>query len=187
MVDANLGEIVALCDKMAELIRQFKVFARKSEGPPSVVDLRLAVDGALKIIRAQHSSSGIGIDWHRPEQPVMCHGDLIRIEQVMVNLVANAVQAVEGRDEPLIEIMIDEEEGNWRCRVRDNGHGLPGNTEKVFEPFFTTRSVKQGLGLGLSISRQIVEALGGNLVGHNRDDGPGAEFVLKLKQRRAEE
>ncbi len=146
MVDANLGgEIVALCDKMAELIRQFKVFARKSEGPPSVVDLRLAVDGALKIIRAQHSSSGIVIDWHRPEQPVMCHGDLIRIEQVMVNLVANAVQAVEGRDEPLIEIMIDEEEGgSWRCRVRDNGHGLPGNTEKVFEPFFTTRSVKQG-------------------------------------------
>ncbi|BFN15140.1 ATP-binding protein [Marinobacter sp. RI1] len=187
MVDANLAEIVGLCDKMAELIRQFKVFARKSEGPPSIVDLRLAVDAALKIIRAQNSSTGIEMRWHRPDQPVMCHGDLIRIEQVMVNLMANAVQALEGRDDPAIDIMIDDDGDHWRCRVRDNGHGLPGNTEQVFEPFFTTRSVKQGLGLGLSISRQIVEALGGSLVGHNRNDGPGAEFVLKLKQRRAEE
>ncbi|WP_029653059.1 sensor histidine kinase [Marinobacter daepoensis] len=187
MVDANLEEIVSLCDKMAELIRQFKVFARKSEGPPSVVDLRLAVDGALKIIRAQHTSVGIEICWRRPEAPVMCHGDLIRIEQVMVNLVANAVQALEGREQPEIEVVVEDEGDYWRCCVRDNGHGLPGNTEQVFEPFFTTRSVKQGLGLGLSISRQIVDALGGSLIGHNREDGPGAEFVLKLKQRRAEE
>jgi two-component system C4-dicarboxylate transport sensor histidine kinase DctB len=186
MVDANLGEIVALCDKMAELIRQFKVFARKSEGPPSVVDLRLPVDAALKIIRAQNASEGINIRWQRPENPVMCHGDLIRVEQVMVNLLANAVQAVEGCERPQIDILVADEDDDWRCVVRDNGHGLPGNSEQVFEPFFTTRSVKQGLGLGLSISRQIVEALGGSLTGHNRVDGPGAEFVLTLKQRKAE-
>jgi two-component system C4-dicarboxylate transport sensor histidine kinase DctB len=186
MVDANLGEIVALCDKMAELIRQFKVFARKSEGPPSVVDLRLPVDAALKIIRAQNASEGINIRWQRPDNPVMCHGDLIRVEQVMVNLLANAVQAVEGCEQPQIDILVADEDDDWRCVVKDNGHGLPGNSEQVFEPFFTTRSVKQGLGLGLSISRQIVEALGGSLTGHNRVDGPGAEFVLTLKQRKAE-
>jgi|TARA_R100000049_G_C1956044_1_gene111109 two-component system C4-dicarboxylate transport sensor histidine kinase DctB len=186
MVDANLGEIVALCDKMAELIRQFKVFARKSEGPPSVVDLRLPVDAALKIIRAQNASEGINIRWQRPDNPVMCHGDLIRVEQVMVNLLANAVQAVEGCEQPQIDILVADEDDDWRCVVKDNGHGLPGNSEQVFEPFFTTRSVKQGLGLGLSISRQIVEALGGSLTGQNRVDGPGAEFVLTLKQRKAE-
>ncbi|MGB2110185.1 MAG: sensor histidine kinase, partial [Marinobacter vinifirmus] len=186
MVDANLGEIVALCDKMAELIRQFKVFARKSEGPPSVVDLRLPIDAALKIIRAQNASEGINIRWQRPDNPVMCHGDLIRVEQVMVNLLANAVQAVEGCEQPQIDILVADEDDDWRCVVKDNGHGLPGNSEQVFEPFFTTRSVKQGLGLGLSISRQIVEALGGSLTGHNRVDGPGAEFVLTLKQRKAE-
>lgn len=187
MVDANLREIVNLCDKMAELIRQFKVFARKSEGPPSVVDLRLPVDAALKIITAQSVSEGINICWHRPDVPLMCHGDLIRVEQVMVNLIANAVQAVEGQEQPEIHIVITEEGEYWRCVVKDNGHGLPGNTERVFEPFFTTRSVKQGLGLGLSISRQIVDALGGSLTGQNRSDGPGAEFILKLKQRKAEE
>ncbi len=186
MVDANLGEIVALCDKMAELIRQFKVFARKSEGPPSVVDLRLPIDAALKIIRAQNASEGINIRWPRPDNPVMCHGDLIRVEQVMVNLLANAVQAVEGCEQPQIDILVADEDDDWRCVVKDNGHGLPGNSEQGFEPFFTTRSVKQGLGLGLSISRQIVEALGGSLTGQNRVDGPGAEFVLTLKQRKAE-
>ncbi|GAA0849119.1 sensor histidine kinase [Marinobacter szutsaonensis] len=187
MVDANLSEIITLCDKMAELTRQFKVFARKSEGPPSVVDLRLSVDAALKIIKAQKNSAGIDIRWNRPEQPVMCHGDLIRIEQVMVNLLANAAQAVEEREAPLITIDVEAVDGHWRCTVRDNGYGLPGNTEQIFEPFFTTKSVKQGLGLGLSISRQIVDALGGTLTGRNRPDGPGAEFVLTLQQREATE
>ncbi|MFL1464794.1 ATP-binding protein [Marinobacter sp. HN1S83] len=187
MVDANLREIVCLCDKMAELTRQFKVFARKSEGPPAIVDFRLAVDAALKIIAAQQNSSSTRIRWQRPPEPVQCHGDLIRIEQVMVNLLANAVQAAEGRETPEITVYITESDQNWCCIVRDNGSGLPGNTEQVFEPFFTTKSVKQGLGLGLSISRQIVDALGGSLTGRNRIDGLGAEFVLTLKKRETTE
>lgn len=187
MVDANLSEIITLCDKMAELTRQFKVFARKSEGPPAVVDLRQSIDGALKIMAAQDNSSDITIRWNRPERPVQCHGDLIRIEQVMVNLVANAIQAVGGRDRPEITIDVEEDDARWYCVVRDNGSGLPGSTEQIFEPFFTTKSVKQGLGLGLSISRQIVDALGGSLTGRNRSDGPGAEFVLTLKKREATE
>lgn len=184
-VDANLSEIIILCDKMAELTRQFKVFARKSEGPPSVVDLRQSIDGALKIMAAQANSSDIAVLWNRPEQPVQCHGDLIRIEQVMVNLVANATQAVTGRQRPEITIDVEEDDACWYCRVRDNGSGLPANTEQIFEPFFTTKSVKQGLGLGLSISRQIMVALGGSLTGRNRSGGPGAEFVLTLKKREA--
>ena len=187
MVDANLSEIVQLCDKMAELTRQFKVFARKSEGPPAVVDLRLPVDASLKIITAQQASSDIDMQWHRPERPALCHGDLIRIEQVMVNLLANAVQAVEDVAQPQILIDIEQTDAFWKCLVRDNGPGLQGNTEQIFEPFFTTKSVKQGLGLGLSISRQIVDALGGTLTGRNRLDGPGAEFVLTLKKREAAE
>ncbi|MDX1817848.1 MAG: ATP-binding protein [Marinobacter sp.] len=183
MVDANLAEIITLCDKMAELTRQFKVFARKSEGPPTSVDVRLAVDAALKIVSAQRGEGTPRIRWHRPESPIMCHGDLIRIEQVMVNLLANAVQAVDGVDGPLVSVDIEEDDGNWRCVVRDNGTGLPANSEQVFEPFFTTKSVKQGLGLGLSISRQIVDALGGTLTGSNRQDGPGAEFVVTLPKR----
>lgn len=183
VVDANLTEIVSLCNKMAELTRQFKVFARKSEGLPAKVDLRLAVDAALKLISAQDASEGICFEWNRPDSPAMCHGDLIRIEQVLVNLIANAVQAVEAVGDPTITVDILDRGKVWQCRVRDNGSGLPANTEQLFEPFFTTKSMKRGLGLGLSISRQIVDALGGRLTGHNRADGPGAEFVLELSKR----
>ncbi len=187
MVDANLAEIVTLCKKMAELTRQFKVFARKSEGPPATVDLRLAVDAALKLVTAQGGSDGVTIEWQRPDEPVLCHGDLIRIEQVLVNLMANALQAVETADEPRICIHLEDHNNLWVCRVRDNGSGLPADSEQVFEPFFTTKSMKQGLGLGLSISRQIVDALGGRLTGRNRVDGPGAEFILALKKREESE
>ncbi|MFN3579368.1 MAG: ATP-binding protein [Pseudomonas sp.] len=183
MVDANLTEIVGLCDKMAELTRQFKVFARKSEGLPSQVDLRLPIDAALKIILAQDSSQRISINWPRPEQAVMVHGDLIRIEQVMVNLIANAVQAVESVAAPQIDLQLTWQGEQLQCLVRDNGPGLPANSEQLFEPFFTTKSMKQGLGLGLSISRQIMDALGGSLIGQNRLDTQGAEFILTFQTR----
>lgn len=183
VVDANLAEIVSLCDKMAELTRQFKVFARKSEGLPSQVDLRLPIDAALKIIRAQDSSHDILIEWQRPEAPIMVHGDLIRIEQVIVNLIANAVQAIETSPTPRIHLEIRLQETQVLCLVRDNGSGLPANTEQIFEPFFTTKSMKQGLGLGLSISRQIMDALGGKLIGQNRPDTQGAEFILTFQTR----
>ncbi|MHA7879321.1 MAG: sensor histidine kinase [Saccharospirillum sp.] len=182
-VDANLHEISTLCEKMAEMIRQFKVFARKPDGRPSQVDFRLPIDAALKIIQSQERSKRIDIRWHRPEQPVMVHGDLIRVEQVMVNLLANASQAVESVADPVVDIALDMTEEAVACRVSDNGPGLPANTEQVFEPFFTTKSMKQGLGLGLSISRQIADALDGKLIGQNRHDAEGAEFILTLKKR----
>lgn len=186
-VQANLSEIVALCDKMAELTRQFKVFARKSEGPPSTVDLRLPIDAALKIIQAQDHSDTVQIDWQRPEHPAFVHGDLIRIEQVLVNLVANALHAVESSESPTVTVQLVAKPQHWVCRVLDNGPGLPANTEQLFEPFFTTKSLKQGLGLGLSISRQIVDALGGQLTGRNRTDARGAEFIVVLNRRETSE
>lgn len=182
MVHENLGEIGVLCNKMSELTRQFKIFARKSEGLPSRVDLRLAVDAALKIITAQQHSDEVKIDWLKPPQPVIVHGDLIRIEQVLVNLIANAVQAVETVEAPHILIDLMEDGDYMQCRIRDNGPGLQASTEQIFEPFFTTKSIKQGLGLGLSISRQILDALGGRLTGRNREDAPGAEFTFTLRR-----
>lgn len=184
-VAANLGEIVNLCDTMAELTRQFKVFARKSAGLPSQVDLRQPIDAALKIIRAQDSSRGIQIDWQRPEQPVPVHGELIRIEQVLVNLIANAVHAVEAMPDGQISLEIQQDNGQITCHVRDNGPGLPADSEQLFEPFYTTKSMKQGLGLGLSISRQIMDALGGSLTGQNRRDARGADFILRFQPPRS--
>ena len=183
-VAANLQEIISLCDTMAELTRQFKVFARKSAGLPSQVDLRQPIDAALKIINAQESSRGIDIQWQRPDHPVPVHGELIRIEQVLVNLIANAVHAVEAVPDGQISLEIQRSDDQITCHVRDNGHGLPADSEQLFEPFYTTKSMKQGLGLGLSISRQIMDALGGSLTGQNRRDARGADFILRFQPPR---
>lgn len=176
----NLDEIVRLCTRMALLIKQFKVFARKSEGPPASLDIRPAIDAALNIVMAQQVPVSVGFNWDRPTEPVICHGDLIRLEQVMVNLITNAVQAVADVDSPTIEIEVSAANDLVIIEVSDNGPGLPADSEQLFEPFYTTKSISHGLGLGLSISRQIVEALGGRLTGRNRTDGSGAEFRLSL-------
>lgn len=183
MVEANLQEIDQLCQRMSDLTRQFKVFARKSEGNPSSVDLRQPIEAALKIVQAQTHDSHIEIVWQPPADPVWVHGDLIRIEQVLVNLINNAMQAVEQTHRARIDIQLEQGDEEWICRVMDNGPGLPADTAQLFEPFYTTKSIKQGLGLGLSISRQIVDALGGRLTGRNRADRSGAEFILVLRQR----
>lgn len=182
-VAENLQEIASLCQRMAELTSQFKVFARKSEGAPTTLDLRQPIDGALKLISANPLAREVEMIWQRPVHPVWVHGDHIRIEQVLVNLLSNALQAVEGTRGGQIQIQLEQSSAHWICRVQDNGPGLPAASEQLFEPFYTTKSLKQGLGLGLSISRQIVDALGGQLQGRNRLDGTGAEFVLTLAAR----
>lgn len=183
MVQENLQEIARLCQRMSDLTRQFKIFARKSEGNPTAVDLRQPIEAALKIVQPQVHEQAVTIDWQPPSKAAWVHGDLIRIEQVLVNLFSNALQAVEATEHPTIRVELQAEGSAWVCRVIDNGPGLPANTEQVFEPFFTTKSIKQGLGLGLSISRQIVDALGGRLTGRNRPHAAGAEFALVLNQR----
>ncbi len=183
MVQENLEEIARLCQRMSDLTRQFKIFARKSEGNPTAVDLCQPIEAALKIVQPQVHEQKAHIDWQPPDGPVWVHGDLIRIEQVLVNLFSNALQAVEQTPEPTITVVLESDTSTCICRVIDNGPGLPANTEQVFEPFFTTKSIKQGLGLGLSISRQIVDALGGRLTGRNREDANGAEFLLVLNRR----
>ena len=179
----NLKEISTLCQRMSELTRQFKVFARKSEGAPTTVDLRQPIAGALKLISANPEHYGVVIQWQRPAIPVWVHGDHIRIEQVLINLLTNALQAVAEVADAEIRIDLQVEENHWLCRIIDNGPGLPAASEQLFEPFYTTKSLKQGLGLGLSISRQIVDALGGSLIGRNRTSGHGAEFLLRLVAR----
>ena len=179
----NLKEIGTLCQRMSELTRQFKVFARKSEGAPTTVDLRQPIEGALKLISANPERRSVNIVWDRQPSPIWVHGDHIRIEQVLINLLTNALQAVEGVANAEIRIELQVEENHWLCRIVDNGPGLPAASEQLFEPFYTTKSLKQGLGLGLSISRQIVDALGGRLIGRNRVDGSGAEFLLRLVAR----
>jgi two-component system C4-dicarboxylate transport sensor histidine kinase DctB len=112
--------------------------------------------------------------------PLTVAGDMVRIEQVLINLLRNALDAVEGAPQPRITVVLAREGGDGIARIGDNGPGIPQDVAAhLFEPFFTTKPAGQGLGLGLAISSSIVHAMNGRLSARNLDSG-GAQFELRL-------
>ena len=115
-----------------------------------------------------------------PRYPVMVYCDRIRLEQVIINLLRNAIDAIKGVREPAIEITVSSGSHAF-LSVRDNGPGV-SDLERLFEPFFTTKKPGEGTGLGLAISSGIAADFGGRLTAHNAEDerGRGAVFELEL-------
>jgi two-component system C4-dicarboxylate transport sensor histidine kinase DctB len=112
-----------------------------------------------------------------PRQPVMVMADRLRLEQVLINLLRNALDAIKDQAQPQIDLILSTGE-TATLTVRDNGHGI-ADLENLFEPFYTTKSPGEGVGLGLAISSGIVTDLGGRLTARNSDQG-GAVFEMQL-------
>jgi len=108
---------------------------------------------------------------------VMVMADRIRLEQVIINLLRNALDATRDAPEPQIDLMLSTGE-TATLTVRDNGHGI-ADLVNLFEPFYTTKKAGEGVGLGLAISSGIVTDLGGRLTAHNATGG-GAVFEMQL-------
>ena len=112
--------------------------------------------------------------------PLTVRGGAVRLQQVLVNIVSNAADAVEGLKDRRIELTARKKSGRVTITVRDHGPGVPpAIAERIFDPFFTTKGVGKGLGLGLSISYNIVKDFGGSLSVTN-DPAGGAVFVIEL-------
>jgi len=141
------------------------------------VDLREAVSGSLSMMEPQLRQRHIEILRSQPDQEVPVLADRVRLEQVIVNLLRNAIDATRSVQAPQIEIVISSGR-QVRLVVRDNGSGI-ANLDKLFEPFQTTKPAGEGLGLGLAISSSIVTDLGGRLNARNREGG-GAAFTVIL-------
>jgi two-component system sensor histidine kinase AauS len=117
---------------------------------------------------------------HRNFDDVQVQIDQTRLEQILVNLIGNAFDAMQAQ--PLPELWLEGEvfDGKYRLRVRDNGHGIDAEARKhLFEPFFTTKPGEQGLGLGLTLSASLAAATGGHL-GVEHPASGGTTFVLSL-------
>ena len=143
------------------------------------VDVEITLFDALSGTRAPLSLA----DDH-PE--LIAHCDDLRLEQVLINLLGNALDATAGISPPRISIEVEVAEANLAFAVSDNGPGIPDDVlPRLFEPFFTTKEMGQGLGLGLAISSSIARDCGGTLVARNAPDG-GALFVLTLRRARAQ-
>ena len=182
----NLNRIDHLSERMGRIITQLKLFARKSSGPPVPVSLSAVIDGALALLTPRIKRREVEIR-KSPATDVLCMGDMVRLEQVFVNLISNAIQAMEACDRSVVEIDIAHQGEQVRASIRDHGPGIEeGALTQIFDPFFTTKKAGDGLGLGLSISMRIVEELGGTMRAFNHPDG-GAVLTVELPAAPARE
>ncbi|MDO5632906.1 MAG: ATP-binding protein [Paracoccus sp. (in: a-proteobacteria)] len=180
---ASFHRIDNLIERMGAITRQLKSYARKGGEAFEPVDLRAAVSSALTMMEPQLRERMVRITHKLPRRRIMVMADRIRLEQVIINLLRNAVDAVRDARDPLVEIEVSEGAHAY-VSVRDNGPGV-SDLEKLFEPFWTTKKPGEGTGLGLAISSGIVADLGGRLTAHNEVTG-GAVFTMELPLHGAE-
>ena len=171
--------ITGIVERMAGLTGQLKIFARKSTDRSERLPVARCLANALALVHRRIAEEGVSVV-RAPEAPqAEVLGDPNRIEQVLVNLLGNALDALQGRSDPRIRITTEVQGHIVRIAVADNGPGLAEALPRLFEPFFTTKVT--GLGLGLTISEGIVREQGGVLRASDRAEG-GAEFVIELRR-----
>jgi len=179
-VQNNLVEISQLTERMAKIIHPLKEFSRKTSGTAESVCLQNVHDGAMSIMYGRLSKIKAQVNWPKRLERQFVLGDTVRLEQVLVNLISNALQAMEQQETPVVDIDIHDDHQWTTVLVRDFGPGIPvQDLGRVFEPFYTTKKAGQGLGLGLSISYRIIESMGGRLSVENHPT-EGAVFKISL-------
>ncbi|MFN0264730.1 ATP-binding protein [Tepidamorphus sp. 3E244] len=179
----NLKRIRGLVERLGGISRALKTFARKPRVRLQPTSLRAAVDAALMVLQPRRRESGVDVRVsHGPSDPVLLAG-MVRMEQVVVNLVSNAIDAAlaahpEGGGH--VEVDIRDEGGDGLLTVRDNGSGVSvAPMEAVFDPFVTTKEGGEGLGLGLSITFNIIKDFSGSIAVMNPPEG-GACFTVRV-------
>nr|WP_238321237.1 ATP-binding protein [Thioclava atlantica] len=174
---SSFQRIDDLIGRMGAITRQLKSYARKGGDAFEPVDLRAALSEALSMMEPQLKTRKVHIIRTMPRGAVMVMADRIRLEQVIINLLRNALDATKAVEEPQVELLLTAGE-TAVLSVRDNGPGI-SDLDKLFEPFWTTKKPGEGTGLGLAISSSIITDFGGRMTAHNAESG-GAVFEVQL-------
>lgn len=185
-IDAILADLPSLieglmegAERSAAIVDGLKRFSATDRGGAERFDLADAVRRSAHWVE-KAAPAHVQLLLDAPDAPVMLCGAAGRIQQVLINLVQNAVDATAHHPAPRVSVRLTEADGWATVTVADNGPGLsPEVQQRLFEPFFTTKPVGEGTGLGLSISFGIVEQHGGQLLADNAPEG-GARFTLRL-------
>jgi PAS domain S-box-containing protein len=179
---AALHEIVSNVDKMATIISYLRTFTRKSVEKHEVTDIHVAVKEALKMLSRQLTIRGIKVELNFDAELPSVYANPLQLEQVFINLASNARDAIEatGRGSGSITIS-SRKAGNFvEVLFKDDGCGMTEITKsKAFNPFFTTKEVGKGMGLGLSLSYGILSKLHGSLVVQS-ELGKGTTFIVRV-------
>ncbi len=191
--DSNLEQILQLTERMAEISAQLKMFSRKSGEQLVPVSVQAAAEYAMRLYAGPLAQQNVRVLLDFPEEEVFVLADMVRLEQVLVNLLSNALHALKSTPQPCLRIHAYYEhqpEKDWVViQVWDTGPGIPSHQlDEIFDPFFTSKEPGQGLGLGLSISSRIATELNGELRAANHSGfildakmtPPGAVFSLYL-------
>jgi two-component system, NtrC family, C4-dicarboxylate transport sensor histidine kinase DctB len=174
---SSFQRIDDLIERMGAITRQLKSYARKGGEAFEPVDLRACISSGLSMMEPQLKQRVVKITRALPRTPVMVLADRLRLEQVIINLLRNAIDATKDRPSPQIDLLLSVGE-TATLTVRDNGEGIV-DLDNLFEPFYTTKKPGEGVGLGLAISSGIVTDLGGRLTARNGAAG-GAVFEMQL-------
>ncbi len=174
----NVNQIVSLIDRMATIAKHLRSVARKPDAPLQAIDLNNAVVEAVTMAEARLAAADVSISIDLPTALPFVKAGTVRLQQVLANILSNAADAVEGTDDRRIKVSAGQAGDKILLTIRDHGPGVPkAIATRIFDPFFTTKRVGSGLGLGLSISYNIMKDFGGDLRVSNEPDG-GAAFTL---------
>lgn len=181
VVKENLAVIASLTERIGSITDDLRAFSRKTKRKTSAVALEAAVAAALRLMAPRLRQHDVKLVSNPIPADLRVQAERVRLEQVLVNLLHNAVEAVAGRPAPCVRLSLRTSAETVSLTVSDNGPGLdPSVAEVLFTPFATTKP--NGLGLGLVISKDIMTEFGGELVATEGDDG-GAAFELVLRRR----
>ncbi|MEX0286843.1 MAG: ATP-binding protein [Paracoccaceae bacterium] len=180
-------KLQALADRMEGITRQLKFFSRKGRDNFERFDLRDGVREAVELVEPNVSTAEVTLTVNLPDAPVTVNANRLRIEQVLTNLLRNALDATEGTEDPSVSLTLAETPDGLHIAVADNGHGLGDHTlDELKEPFATTRESGQGMGLGLTISAGIIADHDGEMTADSPKDG-GTVFHIRLPRPAGEE
>lgn len=176
----NLSRIAQLSGRAARIIRNLRAFARNENEPAGRVDVGQVVATAIELTAVRLRNAGVTLDWEPQAAPLWVRAGEVRLGQVFVNLINNAVDAMTGQVGRRLTVTL-EPGPRPLVRIRDTGPGI-ADPERLFEPFYSTKTVSDtdGMGLGLSISYGLVQSFGGNIRGDNAEGG-GAVFTVELE------
>ncbi|MER9462810.1 MULTISPECIES: ATP-binding protein [unclassified Mesorhizobium] len=175
--EENLGAIAALTERIGGITEELKVFARKGRTAAEPVELRGVIEGAVVLLRSRFAGRLDALDITLPPVTLKVMGNRLRLEQVLINLFQNALEALDGRDGARVEVSAQETAEGVALAVADNGPGIsPAILKSLFTPFNTSK--EKGLGLGLVISQDIVADYGGRI--EVASDQAGTRFTIHL-------
>jgi two-component system C4-dicarboxylate transport sensor histidine kinase DctB len=180
LVQGNLSAISGLTERIGAITDELRSFSRKGSGAAEPTGVAAAIEGTMLLLGNRIRAQGVSLVTELPPADLRVLAQRIRLEQVLVNLVQNALEAVDGQPSAEIGIHYVADADEVRLTIDDNGPGIPPEImARLFVPFTTGKA--RGLGLGLVISNDIVTEFGGRLEAINKPTG-GASFTVTLRR-----